>query len=258
MQTVCDILKMISQLEVIKPERKGIINYVLAAIMGETPRVTEPYSFPDPFPAWANIVKDRVAELMLHEVPLDDVTTPTLPAAPLVDSKKRKRSTPNASHSGQHSTLDINDPEVRKAMYNITRGGGSERKTIKIADPSKTLDYNVWGNNGLQIGAWYPYRLNALQAGAHGSAQGGIAGGAQEGAKSIVVGGMIHHFFSLDASTIANPKTDQEDTTKKTRIRETSSTFPEPPAIPTRAPPSPTRTREWRRSRTRPKPCSSP
>jgi hypothetical protein len=45
-----------------------------------------------------------------------------------------------------------------------------------------------FGHNGLQIGAWFPYRIVALFNGAHGEIQAGISG-YEEGASSIIVGG---------------------------------------------------------------------
>ena len=241
-QNVFDILKSIEQLEIIPPDREEGFKFILNAIMGETRRIKEPYSFPDPFPECADIVMKRVARLLHYEAPLsDETTTPSPPTTPVVAAKKRKRSAPSVSQSTQGSTLNIDDPEVQKVMFNITRGQKTGRKTYKIADPSKAVPHNVWGNNGLKVGSWFPYRLNALQAGAHGSAQGGIAGGAQEGAKSIVVGGESQFLTTLTPA-IAN-KSNQVATTKKTTTKDTPSTFPAPPPSPTPTPPPPTSTR---------------
>ncbi|KAI0154122.1 PUA-like domain-containing protein [Xylariaceae sp. FL1272] len=47
----------------------------------------------------------------------------------------------------------------------------------------------VFGHNGLQLGAWFPFQISALHHGAHGATTAGIAGDTVRGAYSIVVAG---------------------------------------------------------------------
>ncbi|KAI1263868.1 PUA-like domain-containing protein [Xylariaceae sp. FL1019] len=50
----------------------------------------------------------------------------------------------------------------------------------------------IFGNNGLRLGAWFPYQISALHHGAHGATTAGIAGDTLHGAYSIVVADSYH------------------------------------------------------------------
>lgn len=75
--------------------------------------------------------------------------------------------------------------------------GIETRKSLKDGRISRAEDRrfrfkreaNKQGHNGLQIGQWWPLRLAMLRDGAHGSAEGGIAGNEYLGAVSCVIGG---------------------------------------------------------------------
>ncbi|EPE09797.1 ydg sra domain-containing protein [Ophiostoma piceae UAMH 11346] len=57
----------------------------------------------------------------------------------------------------------------------------------------------VFGDNGLDVGSWWPLQIAALVHGAHGSSQGGISGSARSGgAYSIVVSGGNAQYHELD------------------------------------------------------------
>ena len=75
----------------------------------------------------------------------------------------------------------------------------------------------VFGHNGLEVGAWYARRLNALIHGAHGEQQAGICGDRNNGAFSIVVAGAYseldhdegNHLFYSGSGSHANEDPNQ-------------------------------------------------
>ncbi len=69
----------------------------------------------------------------------------------------------------------------------VTRG---QRGRVYIFDPAYQLrPAAVFGHNGLAVGQWWPLQKAAMRDGAHGSAQAGIHGRADDGAYSVVVSG---------------------------------------------------------------------
>ncbi|KXS99310.1 hypothetical protein AC578_6739 [Pseudocercospora eumusae] len=64
---------------------------------------------------------------------------------------------------------------------------GKENKILN--DDYRANNCSKFGDNGLQVGQWFPYRLSALFHGAHGHSQAGIHGSAAIGAYSVVVSG---------------------------------------------------------------------
>ncbi|KAI0434830.1 hypothetical protein F5Y09DRAFT_328032 [Xylaria sp. FL1042] len=83
-----------------------------------------------------------------------------------------------------------NDPLFGTAgiMYGVMvvdTGGG--RKNYRLRPDLPKIPHKVYGNNGINLGAWYPFQINALFWGAHGARMGGISGSSATGAWSIVV-----------------------------------------------------------------------
>lgn len=67
----------------------------------------------------------------------------------------------------------------------VERHGG--RATYKLRTDINRRNPKVYGHNGITPGTWYPFRINALFWGAHGSNASGIAGHILKGAWSIVI-----------------------------------------------------------------------
>lgn len=64
------------------------------------------------------------------------------------------------------------------------------RRKTPVLDPRfPQRNAKVYGHNGLQVGACFPFQIVALSRGAHGVSQGGISGNKETGAYSIVVSG---------------------------------------------------------------------
>lgn len=191
-QVVYDILKSLSQLTniTIAVERALDIRFMLNGIMGEKPLRNRPYSFPHPFPADAATILDHVEQEMGYEeiVPKDD--SPPPPTSPVAPNKKRKRSTtsPLATAKRQNVNRQNINPNARE--YNgILRNLLITPTGFAIKDKSLAISCHRFGENGLKVGDWWPFQVAAVRDGAHGASMAGIAGGQNDGAKSIVVGG---------------------------------------------------------------------
>lgn len=72
----------------------------------------------------------------------------------------------------------IIQPGIRRFNYVLDPRCQAEKRSCK-----------VFGHNGLEPGAWWPFQKVALFHGAHGHSMGGISGHADQGAWSIVVSG---------------------------------------------------------------------
>jgi len=89
---------------------------------------------------------------------------------------------------------DIDDSEpntdepIKQLIKHLMRGIRYTASSMKLQEgyPWKR-SADIFGDNGLSVGDWWPYQLCALRDGAHGSRQGGIAGKIAEGAHSIVI-----------------------------------------------------------------------
>ena len=188
-QRVYDILQSLSHVAFfnVDVEKMLEVKFILKALMGEWPKASGPYAFPDPFPDEAAQILERVEnDLGFEQTVIEDATpSPSPPPTPTL-SKKRKRPLP-APNAAPRRQINLNDPTVKSIFYNIEITDNGNRRSYKLKDKTLKIPSNVVGNNGLEVGQWWPLRICALQAGAHGAMQGGIAGGATEGTFSIVV-----------------------------------------------------------------------
>jgi hypothetical protein len=98
----------------------------------------------------------------------------------------------------EDSKMDVTDvPEdenvVTQARGTAMRGINIGRSTLGhltyALNKAAQRPYNVFGHNGLKVGAWWPMQICALRDGAHGSLMGGIAGKRDLGAYSIILSG---------------------------------------------------------------------
>lgn len=96
-----------------------------------------------------------------------------------------------------------NDPVygVNGMMYGIIVDTSGKRKDYRLRADIPRKSAKVYGHNGIALGTWYPFQINALFWGAHGARMAGIAGTVTSGAWSIVV-----------ASTYEELDTDNGDT----------------------------------------------
>lgn len=214
-QAVENMLKSLFKIEGITPQIDNDYKYtwILKTIMGESDLARIPYAFPTILAEQASIVLDHFQEDLNIGVDIDSSPTP-LPTPVVATtttkkvndnatsikslSKKRKASEISTSASIQYKPFDMENPKIAGMMHNMLRG---PRGGPKIKDSTLKLDYNKFGHNGLEVGHWWPYQACALRDGAHGSSMGGIAGGARDGAKSIVVGGKFSPFLRAGSYT---------------------------------------------------------
>jgi len=186
-QILYDILKTLYTLENIAELPEESIVWVLNGVMGETPNVREPYAFEEPFPTLATMTMERIMPEFGFKEPVGDESTPSPPPTTQAPAtRKRKRSQPENSRPIRRRIQDIIDPRIRLMMENIELTESSARKCYKIINKALINPADQFGKNGLKMGKWWPYRLNALRDGAHGASQGGIYGN-QYGAYSIVL-----------------------------------------------------------------------
>ena len=160
------------------------IRWIMSTIMGESPLAKGPYEYPDPFPQDAAIVLAKVENDLSYEESIGDEADE--PISSTTAGPKRKRGSPR--RSVPRDLPDYNDPALQGIMHNIVNVCGRRRK---ILDKSLARPCDVVGSNGLEVGQWWPFRICALRDGAHGHTMGGIAGGKDTGAFSIVVAGKL-------------------------------------------------------------------
>ncbi|KAK3714839.1 hypothetical protein LTR37_007574 [Vermiconidia calcicola] len=141
-------------------------------------------------------------------VPLKDerTVTPELSDAAVNGQRpvKRQRTTPPANTSRKDSTTAVIDNEAKVRypppdhtiwgvdgiMHGLALKKGHSGKRSYILDTRyQKGDSNVYGDNGIDVGTWFPFQMTALFNGAHGSTTAGIAGSRDTGAYSIVVAG---------------------------------------------------------------------
>ncbi|KAI5782752.1 PUA-like domain-containing protein [Geopyxis carbonaria] len=94
-----------------------------------------------------------------------------------------------AAGTGQVRAPPYRSEVARTLMKGITRDTGGKRLVYKLTPGHPKRCADVFGNNGLKVGDWWPYQICALRDGAHGSRMGGIYGRLDTGAFSIVVSG---------------------------------------------------------------------
>ena len=82
------------------------------------------------------------------------------------------------------------------------QSNGSLSKKLNPALFDQKKDFRIRGHNGLKPGQWFPNRLAALFAGAHGHSQAGISGNEVDGAWSVVVSGMYEDLDTDSGNTV--------------------------------------------------------
>ena len=187
-QAVFNILKSFNSLGTFSAEmdKKLNIRSVLLNILGETSHAVCPYEYPEPLQRNASIILNRLdIELGAEEALEQSKPSPELGA---LTATKRRRKTTIQTPSSELSRLAVEDPTFKHIMRGIQIGGDA-RSTYKLDTKYLTppRNFRIFGHNGLEVGDWWPLQLCALRDGAHGSAQGGIAGSAITGAYSIIV-----------------------------------------------------------------------
>lgn len=190
-QIVFNILKALSQIETFTraAEEALQINFMLTGVLGEWPKASRPYKFPEVFQQAAAAISAKVeGDLDIEEVVDETPPTPTSPP-PATTGKKRKRKSPNAGRSAARELPNIHNPSYKGIMCGIVISNEGNA-SYKLADKSMRVPANVFGHNGLQIGDWWPKWICALRDGAHGRTQGGIYSRLGVGAFSIVVSGL--------------------------------------------------------------------
>ena len=109
------------------------------------------------------------------------------------ESKKRKLSTQDAEKSTKLLLPPANHPIwglngiMHGICYSQSQGRKSQQMDRRYKHKQRRAD--TIGDNGLEVGQWFPSQLAALFRGAHGSAQAGIYGGESSGAYSIIIAG---------------------------------------------------------------------
>lgn len=188
-QIVFNVISALSKIERLDAEKEErmTIKWMLKTIMGDSPNAKRPYLFPDPFPNDAYIVLQTIEEKLSYEETIEASPTSSPTVSPTTSGVKRKRSSVDISRSVDRPVRDMNNPRAQALMRNIKIG--TERRTYKIKDHSLIISSKRFGDNGLQVGQWWPFRICALRDGAHGAMQAGISGGIETGAFSIVVSG---------------------------------------------------------------------
>lgn len=206
-EAVQNMLKSLFRIEGLTPEidRDYRYTWILRTIIGESDQATAPYAFPAILAEQASIVLDHFQDDLNIGVEIDSSPTPpptvqatsndkkinNKPAGKQAMNKKRKAADISTKDPIQYKPFNVENPKIAGMMHNMERGS---RGGPKIKDPTLKLDYHRFGHNGLSVGDWWPYQACALRDGAHGSSMGGIAGGARDGAKSIVVSGQSNPF----------------------------------------------------------------
>jgi len=200
-QMVFDILQSLSSIAVVtsEAEKRLQIKAVLNCIMGETPKATGPYTFPDPFPRDAESILARVENDLAFEEEIEASPSPSPPP-----NNKRKRSQKSATprRSAPRQPIDMSDPNMAAMLRNIDINDEGNRRSYKLKHKFDKVASDVIGRNGLQVGQWWPLRICALRDGAHGAMQAGIAGGATEGTYSIVVSSEVPAHTNIDTLLI--------------------------------------------------------
>ncbi|EME81673.1 uncharacterized protein MYCFIDRAFT_197007 [Pseudocercospora fijiensis CIRAD86] len=97
--------------------------------------------------------------------------------------KKRGKSSPTKNSSDDKFLIKRPPPDHPIWGRHGTMHGLALKKNLTTGKESKILndeyqakDCSKFGDNGLQVGQWFPYRLSALFHGAHGHSQAGIHG----------------------------------------------------------------------------------
>ena len=189
-QIVFNILQSLNSLERITAEldKSERIRDLLRSILGETPRPTKPYEYPEPLQRTAAILLARIDADLTAEQALEQAGSLSPEPSPTSPHRRKRRHT---SRSATPAPIPIDDPKVKDVMRGIIISEDGRRIYKLDQDARRSLrDCNVIGHNGLTVGQWWPLRVCAIRDGAHGAMMAGIAGGANVGAFSIVVSSM--------------------------------------------------------------------
>ncbi|KAL9100123.1 MAG: hypothetical protein Q9163_004466 [Psora crenata] len=186
-QNISKILQSLNSLGQITAdfEKSQRIRPLLLSILGETPRPTRPYEYPEHLQQSAATILARLDAVLAAEQDLQ-CTGSMSPESSLAlsrPSKRRRISQPTIS-----PPILFDDARVKDVMRGIIISDAG-RRTYRL-DPDfrpPPRDSNVIGHNGLEVGQWWPLRVCAIRDGAHGAMIAGIAGGSNTGAFSIVV-----------------------------------------------------------------------
>ncbi|KAF2206800.1 hypothetical protein CERZMDRAFT_115541 [Cercospora zeae-maydis SCOH1-5] len=117
-----------------------------------------------------------------------------------IPTKRRKTSSTGAKRLQVAGGLRVIQPPADHPIWGqngIMHGialrlkpDGSLSKGLNPLYEKDKKDPKVHGHNGIEVGQWYPNRLAAIFAGAHGASQAGISGSNGTGAYSVVVSGL--------------------------------------------------------------------
>ncbi|KAL9066807.1 MAG: hypothetical protein Q9161_007313 [Pseudevernia consocians] len=164
-QIIGNILKAISSIKTFTADNVNTLQsrFIMNCVLGEAPKTRGPYEFPKPFQdvAVANLAR-MDQEIEVSEIP-EEAPPTSAATSPTDTGSKRSRDGTAARRSSPRQQPDVNEPAYQSIMWNIT-----------VTD-------------GLTVGQWFPFRICALNAGAHGATQAGIAGSEKTGAFSVVV-----------------------------------------------------------------------
>ena len=189
-QIIGNILKAISSIKTFTADNVTALQsrFIMNCVLGEAPNTRGPYEFPKSFRdvAVANLARmDQEVEVIEVQEELPSTSAATSPTE-TSSSSKRPRDNTLSRRSSVRQQPDLADPVYRSIMWNITVTDGRTRK-YTLTDKSAAISCNNFGHNGLTVGQWFPFRICALNAGAHGATQAGIAGSEKTGAFSVVV-----------------------------------------------------------------------
>ena len=87
-------------------------------------------------------------------------------------------------------------------MHGVALKITAHRKSYVLDSRYPKRDAKAYGNNGLQVGDWWPLQLLALFHGAHGARIGGIAGNSETGAYSVVTAGGPYEDLDQDRGDV--------------------------------------------------------
>ncbi|KAI1427393.1 PUA-like domain-containing protein [Xylaria sp. FL1777] len=112
-----------------------------------------------------------------------------------------------------------NDPifGVGGIMYGIIVDTSGKRKDYRFRPDLPRKSFKVYGHNGIALGTWFPFQINALFWGAHGARMGGISGSVTTGAWSIVVAGTYEDLDTDRGNTLYYSGSNSHDNTDPQR-----------------------------------------